>query len=178
VHLLDWPKVGHLDDLLLEEMAEVRRYVNEALAVRAKEGVKVRQPLQSVTIPHAGKIVDFTDILTEELNVKEVFVVQDAELSLDLKISPQLHREGLMREVIRQVQNARKQAGLNVDDRIVLTLQTGSTELADAVTEHTDTILQEVLATQLRIDSGDVPADSAVRIESHTLGIHLRKAEL
>lgn len=178
VHLLDWPKVGHLDDLLLEEMAEVRRYVNEALAIRAKEGVKVRQPLQSVTIPHAGKIVDFTDILTEELNVKEVFVAQDVELSLDLKISPQLHREGLMREVIRQVQNARKQAGLNVDDRIVLTLQTGSTELADAVTEHTDTILQEVLATQLRIDSGDVTADSAVRIESHTLGIHLRKAEL
>lgn len=178
VHLLDWPKVGHLDDLLLEEMAEVRCYVNEALAIRAKEGVKVRQPLQSVTIPHTGKIVDFTDILTEELNVKEVFVAQDVELSLDLKISPQLHREGLMREVIRQVQNARKQAGLNVDDRIVLTLQTGSTELADAVTEHTDTILQEVLATQLRIDSGDVTADSAVRIESHTLGIHLRKAEL
>lgn len=178
VHLLDWPKVGHLDDLLLEEMAEVRRYVNEALAIRAKEGVKVRQPLQSVTIPHAGKIVDFTDILTEELNVKEVFVVQDAELSLDLKISPQLHREGLMREVIRQVQNARKQSGLNVDDRIVLTLQTGSTVLADAITEHTDTILQEVLATQLRIDSGDVTADSVVRIESHTLGIHLRKAEL
>lgn len=149
VHLLDWPKVGHIDELVLDEMATVREYVNEALAIRAKEGFKVRQPLASVTVAEQGKFVDFADILMEELNVKSVNFKDGAALHLDLKLTPELRREGMMREVIRNVQSARKQAGLQVDDRIRLSLKTDDSELQRAVDEHADTIVAETLAGTL-----------------------------
>ena len=147
VHLLDWPTDYTVDQQVLEEMATVRDYVNQALSTRAKERIKIRQPLASMTVPVMGVHVSFEDILTEELNVKKV--VQGSELGLDLVITPELKREGLMREVIRHVQAARKKAGLNVDDRIALSLFTEDDELKQAITEHADTIANETLAMDL-----------------------------
>src|SRR5690606_16958459 len=99
----------------------------------------------NVTVPSLGEAVNFEDILTEELNVKKV--VQGDELALDLAITPELKREGFMREVIRHVQAARKAAGLNVDDRIKLSLKADDEELQKAITEHAETIATETLAS-------------------------------
>lgn len=144
VHLLDWPKVGHVNELVVRDMETVRDYVNQALSIRAKERIKIRQPLASVTVPTLGDFVDFADILTEELNVKSV--KQGSELGFDLTITDELKREGLMREIIRHVQSARKQAGLNVDDHIALVLTTDSSELQAAISEHRSVIAAETLA--------------------------------
>lgn len=144
VHLLDWPKVGHVNELVVRDMETVRDYVNQALSIRAKERIKIRQPLASVTVPTLGDFVDFVDILTEELNVKTVH--QGSELDFDLMITDELKREGLMREVIRHIQNARKQAGLNVDDHITLQLTTDNEELQAAIAEHEAVITAETLA--------------------------------
>lgn len=174
VHLLDWPKVGHIDELILDEMSTVRDYVNEVLSIRAKEGIKVRQPLASLKIPKEGQFVDFADVLKEELNVKNVSYSPDSELEVDLNITPELKREGLMREVIRFVQNARKQAGLNVDDRIELSLSTENDELKSAINEHAETIQSETLATIS--DSVNDGYDDAVKVEGNVLNISLKKA--
>ncbi|MCA9309414.1 isoleucine--tRNA ligase [Candidatus Saccharibacteria bacterium] len=174
VHLLDWPKVGHIDELVLDEMSTVREYVNEALAIRAKEGFKVRQPLASVTVSEKGKFVNFTDILTDELNVKAVKFEDGAELQLDLEITPELKREGMMREVIRNVQSARKQAGLQVDDRIKLSLKTDDTELQKAIDEHVETIKTETLTEEI-IEVVDGFSSEAT-IDSTSLTVQLKKA--
>jgi len=172
VHLLDWPKAGRVNELVVQDMETVREYVNLGLSIRAKERTKVRQPLASVTIPSFGEFVDFEDILTEELNVKEV--KKGSELSLDLAITPELKREGLMREVIRHVQNARKNAGLNVDDHILLGLTTADVDLAKAINEYSDVIAAETLAD--KADDGQYEHASTVKVEGVELQLSLQKA--
>jgi isoleucyl-tRNA synthetase len=171
VHLLDWPKTGHINELVVSDMETARDYVNQALAIRAKEAIKIRQPLASVTVPSLGQFVSFEDILTEELNVKKV--IQSKELALDLKITPDLKREGLMREVIRHVQAGRKTAGLNVDDRITLSLKTDNQELQAAIKEHETTIATETLATKLTEDTYSYT--TSVKVEGSELHLSLAK---
>ena len=173
VHLLYWPKVGHINELVVQDMETVRDYVNQALSIRAKEHLKIRQPLASVTVPTLGNFVNFEDILKDELNVKKV--AQGTELLLDLAITAELKREGLSREVIRHVQNARKQAGLNVDDRIVLTLLTTDNELQKAIDENVDVITSETLALRLQTVTYDYK--STVNVEGFDLIISLQKTE-
>lgn len=172
VHLLDWPTNYTVDQLVLDEMEQVRTYVNEGLSLRAKAGLKVRQPLASVTVPSLGKFVDYQSILTDELNVKEVKVGD--EVALDEALTPELKREGMMREVIRHVQSARKVSGLNVDDHIVLHLQAEDGELAKAIKEHQQTITAETLADNLvAVTDG---YETTVKVEGFDLAIALKKA--
>ena len=172
VHLLDWPQAGHVNELVVRDMETVREYVNQSLSIRAKERVKIRQPLASVTVPTLGEFVNFEDILTEELNVKKV--IQGEELSLDLAITPSLKREGLSREVVRHVQSARKAAGLNVDDRIKLSLQTDDDELVSAIKEHTNTIAAETLAD--KIGDAQYAHEATVKVEGVDLIVTLEKS--
>lgn len=180
VHLLDWPTNYSVDQAILDEMRRVREYVNQALSIRAKERVKIRQPLASVTVPKLGEVVDFEDILKEELNVKQVIepgirerMTKRIDVELDLVITPELKREGLMREVIRHIQAARKDAGLNVDDRIELFLNTNDQELTAAIHEHASTIQAETLADTLSQEEFDYKKE--VKVEDKILVVSLQK---
>jgi isoleucyl-tRNA synthetase len=73
-------------------------------------------------------------------------------------MTPELRRLGLARDVVRQVQEARKSSGLEVSDRIRLAWSASGT-LRDAITEHSDAIAAEVLATAM--DEADSLADEA-----------------
>jgi isoleucyl-tRNA synthetase len=172
VHLQDWLQAGHVNELVVKDMEEVREYVTQGLALRAANRLKVRQPLASVTVPHLGEFVNYEDILTEELNVKSVQV--GTELAIDTELTPELKREGLMREVIRNVQTARKAAGLNVDDRITLALNTEDAELQKAINEHKDTILAETLTTNFVTEQQ--AHVSEVIVEGSALNVSLQKA--
>ena len=170
IHLKDWLPAGSVNAQVMNDMETVRDYVNQGLSLRARAGLKVRQPLASVTVPKLGEHVDFEPILMDELNVKSVAAGE--EVMIDETITPELKREGLMREVIRHVQSARKQAGLNVDDRIVLNLETDNEELRSAISEHADTIMAETLAEKF----GDTSENTqAVKVEGATLTITLQK---
>ena len=74
---------------------------------------------------------------------------QGETVALDLELTPELVRAGLAREVVRLVQEARKNSGYEVSDRIVLTWQ-ASGDVAEALREHADLVAAEVLATDLR----------------------------
>lgn len=188
VHLLDWPVNYTVDDAVMNDMEMVRDYVNQGLSLRAKAGIKVRQPLASVTLDGEHLSDYYKEIIKEELNVKEVTFnatlrVDDARhaqavdaVKLDTELTPELKREGTMREVIRFVQNARKDAGLNVDDRIALGLSATDAELAKAVSEHLGIIKAETLATSCS-ESVDGYATVAI-VDGSELKITLKKVEI
>lgn len=145
VHLRDWPETGHVNETLVSDMSMARQTITEGLAKRSVAGIKVRQPLSKVTVPELPEL--YKSIIAEELNVKEV--VWGQELKLDTDLTPELKKEGLARELIRLVQSARKSAGLQVDDRISLIIDTGDKSINLSINEHTEIIKQETLSLEL-----------------------------
>lgn len=240
VHLTDWPSVdlAPADEALVSAMDQVRAVTSTALGLRKAAGVRVRQPLHTLTVAvdDADALAPYRDLLAAELNVKAVdLVTADAgtaerfgitqrlavnaraagprlgrgvqaliqaarsgawrvdgdavvvtttdgdvalepaeyELTtvvgdeggaaavlpgggfvvLDLTLDDALRAEGYARDVVRVVQDARKAAGLQVGDRIVLTLDVPAEHLA-AVEVHRDTIARETLAVSVEIETG------------------------
>jgi isoleucyl-tRNA synthetase len=174
IHLKDWMPAGRVNELVMNDMETVRDYVNQGLSLRAKAGIKVRQPLASISVPKLGEFVDFEAILTDELNVKQVIVSE--EVVLDENITPELHREGLMRETVRAVQVSRKAAKLEVDDRIVLALVASHAALKHAVDEYGETISQETLAVSLADTLAEPLYRATHTIEGMELEVMLQKA--
>ena len=186
VHLRDWPEVGHIDELILEEMTTLRALITDGLSQRAAAGIKVRQPLKKAEVrgKNAENLKRFEDVLIEELNVKFVLfntnteVAGDSEESLVIELNTEidaaLKREGMMREVVRNVQSARRAAGLNVDDRIRLGLSTTNDELRQAIAEHLKTIGAETLAKQVEFDQ-TFAYETACTVEAAPLTISLEK---
>ncbi len=136
VHLTSWPEGRQVDDEIIVAMIETRRIVSEALEQRAAVGIKVRQPLSSLrfssVVPSMGS--EFFFLIKDEINVKTVENVTDIEQSdvvLDTTITPELQTEGLARELIRAVQQTRKERGLNPNQRIGLQLDKETMALID-----------------------------------------------
>ncbi|HSW36896.1 MAG TPA: isoleucine--tRNA ligase [Candidatus Saccharimonadales bacterium] len=206
VHLLNWPEVGHINELIIQKMSSVRAIITEGLAQRAAAGIKVRQPLNSLALYSGFDEEELAAIIKEEVNVKQLTVLdkeelqyrardlgklrespfpgtfalaRDSDLSpyvkLNISIDAELKLEGLMREVVRNIQQARKQAGLKVDDHITLLLVTESDEINRAIETHKSTILAETLADEL----GVVPKEAfstKVNIEGLEVEIALSKS--
>jgi isoleucyl-tRNA synthetase len=95
-------------------------------------------------------------------------------VALNLELDDELRREGLAREVVHAVQAARKNAGLDVDDRIALDLA-GDDDLLAAAREHQDYLTGETLATSLGFDGAHDEAESA-EIDGRRLSISVTLA--
>ena len=169
IHLKDWLPAGAVNEQALADMARTRELINNGLSLRMKkdehqESIKVRQPLQCAAYAGAKLAEYYEQIMAEELNVKEIRWIENLDeylagydvtegvikpgnwIEISKQLTPELKREGLMREVIRHVQSARKKAGLQVDDRIMLQLTTSDEQLRQAIDEHAEVIATETLA--------------------------------
>ena len=189
IHLKDWLPAGEIDNSMLRDMNALRTAVNDGLSKRALEGIKVRQPLASVKLINtisqdtSAEVAQFLiDIAKDELNVKSVEIVTDSEsepaqpsVVYDLTITPELKREGLMREIVRHVQSARKQAGLQIDDRIVLSISSDDSEISQAVDAFADVIKSETLAVELN-SAADESEKYDAKIDGKLVEISLKKA--
>lgn len=189
IHLKDWLPAGEIDNSMLRDMNALRTAVNDGLSKRASEGIKVRQPLASVKLINTisrdtpAEVAQFLiDIAKDELNVKSVEIVTDSEsesaqpsVVYDLTITPELKREGLMREIVRHVQSARKQAGLQIDDRIVLSIFSDDSEISQAIDTFADVIKAETLAVELN-SAADESEKYDAKIEGKLVEISLKKA--
>lgn len=113
VHLTDWPsfaKASAGDARLLEDMKLVRKICELGLAERKSAAIKVRQPLQKIIVTANKLNTELTQLIKDELNIKEVVWENGEELKvvLDTKLDEQLIEEGEVRELIRSVQEMRK----------------------------------------------------------------------
>lgn len=125
VHLEEWPEFKKADAKILTDMKEVRRVASLGLEARMKAKINVRQPLAKLSVKSAVS-ENLVDIIKDEVNVKEV--VMDTALAeevvLDTTLTPELKEEGTIRELIRAIQDLRKEKGLTIQDRAILTIET------------------------------------------------------
>jgi isoleucyl-tRNA synthetase len=191
VHLVEYPEADEslIDEKLNEEMKFVRLVVTVGLQLRSQENIKVRQPLSELRITECQLQNEMEEILKEELNVKKVtlqsqeefesdrenFIVGTAlnsSVAINIRVTPELKLEGEMREVVRAIQEGRKKAGFNVEDRITLGY-TGK----DAVFEKFETeIAKEVLATKVEKGNlADAEYSETVKLDGEEFAFSLKR---
>lgn len=246
VHLEDFPIYNkNLIDLELNETTDkVQKIINLWLAWRANQKIRVRQPLQSITITQSFEKY-YNEIIKEELNVKEVLVVDGSSLAkrickpnwrniwpkfgkdvkfimseakagnftelpngnvkvwdfelevgdfelvyessdanakiesgfgmvitMDDKINEELKQEWFARDIVRHIQEARKECNYNVDDRIFIKIE--SNELAETIANFANYIETETLSKiDNSINSPDLEKD--ISIEEIKIKLSLKK---
>ncbi len=149
VHLAPWPEVeseGLLSKMfspdsgdVIAEMAITRAIVSKALEARDKAGIKVRQPLSLLKIK-APLSDELLAVVREEVNVKGVVRADiEGDVELDTTLTPELKEEGFVRELVRLIQGARKEAKRNPQDLVKLIIDT-NTEGQTLITKHTKEI--------------------------------------
>ncbi len=147
VHLTEWPEVettlwaklfGDKSETILTDMQATRNAVSRALEARDKAKMKVRQPLASLTLSKEkyNLAPEMLEIIAEEINVKKVIygAVEDAEL--DTVLTPELTREGDVRELVRAVQALRKKKGLQLSDKAQLAVSESAHEIIESAREE------------------------------------------
>lgn len=115
---------------------------------------------------------DEVTLALQPLEGYEVEAEAGHAVALQLELDDELRREGLAREIVHAVQNARKAAGLDISDRIELSLG-GDEELLSAARAHEPYIAGEVLATAVAYDAADI---AAVRVDGRDLRITVSRA--
>lgn len=177
VHLSDWPRLEKVDNDLIDSMRAARETINEGLRQRAAAKIKVRQPLQSVSLSSKKAVPkELHWIIMDELNVKQVATPSGGgAIKVNTTLTERLVAEGAMRELVRFIQNARKTAGLKVENRIKLALKTDSDLLQQAIKTHKDTIKAETLATDLIDKPAQSKYQEIVQVNGETVTIGITK---
>lgn len=252
VHLASWPKLEPkmIDQELIQKMDLARDIINTGHSLRSQSKIKVRQPLQLVTIATPSQenkehLTSLLDVIQEELNVKQVELIDSADefvtktvkpnakklgptlghkmkeiifaarenqfeikgdqieiagetldlnenfevqyeakpdtladstngiaVILDTHLTDELIQEGLVRDIIRYIQEFRKEADLNVDDHINLYIHTEDESLNQAITNFADVIREETLTEELQ-QSGDFEWDFNKNVEVNNIKVNL-----
>jgi len=170
VHLADWPTFAEakINWDILKEMGLARDIVELGLAIRAEKNLKVRQPLTELKVANVSLSSDFADIIAEELNVKQVSFVKSLDdllgnpawaiktegflsVAVNLEITEELKNEGLLRDLVRTINQMRKEAGLTIKDRVVITMNSTDVGLLSVIESQKDLLVSQVLAKEILI---------------------------
>lgn len=146
VHLQDYPKGDKtlLDEDLIEDMAMLRKIVELTHAKRKESALKLRQPLAVLTYKTAKKLsTELETVLAEEVNVKKVEhknTSTGTEIELDTKLTPILEKEGLARELIRKIQQSRKELGMTFADKTEIIVSGWPVEFEELILKSTSSV--------------------------------------
>jgi isoleucyl-tRNA synthetase len=117
VHMADWPKyLGNIDEKLIHEMQEARDLVEKAHSVRKEKVIPVRQPLSSFSSTLKPISKDLEYLIKDEINVKNLIWNSKMD-KLDTKITKELEEEANVRDLVRKIQDERKNLGLNLTQK-------------------------------------------------------------
>jgi isoleucyl-tRNA synthetase len=248
VHLQRWPEItrSYIDETVSKQVALARTIVTAGLAIRAKEKIRVRQPLSLARVA-LSTVVDLTrqmDAVMQELNVKAIEIVRNASeiaevvakaqakklgpkyvgavqgiikdlkegrfsqnadgtvsvgqytlladeveisfagkqglsvqsengvvVALTTALTPELELEGDARDLVRAIQELRKEAGLELSDRIVLGIHGAD----DVVAAHGAYVRSETLATSIVSEVKDALAGKTIELGKRSVRISLAK---
>jgi isoleucyl-tRNA synthetase len=165
VHLEAWvlydDPMEKEDMEILKQMEEVRKIVELGLAKRDEAGIKVRQPLASLEVKSQKSKVkskEYIELIKDELNIKDVVFADsegDIEVKLNIEMTDDLKLEGLKREIVRLVNNLRKNAGLTIQDRIVLSWQSDSELIKNVFAKMSDELKKDTLSEKIIEGDGE-----------------------
>lgn len=193
VHLQEWPKVDKdlLNEKLLSEMQMVRKICELGHNLRVQAGIKVRQPLAKLIISGAKVSDNLIDLIKDELNIKEVEFGKelprgddwksikegDVELYLNTEISPELKEQGLVREIVRQINALRKKAGLTPKDLVDVCYQTKSKEIKQVLEKYKEVLKKDTVSKNIFIqkilDKGLIQKE--IEVHGEKIGLVLKK---
>jgi isoleucyl-tRNA synthetase len=182
VHLEKFPRIRdkkfnhHAEHL----MAVTRTIASAGLAVRATHGIKVRQPLAQLTLSDTtirGK-KEYLEIIMDEVNVKSIVfnTAQKVPVVLDTNITPELKREGMVREIARAIQELRQTANLSPKDSIRVLYHTADSELLDMMQRAEQIFTRQVNAKKMVAST--IPADAVktvITFEESQIEIAIKK---
>ncbi len=159
VHLEEWSEIKKefIDQKVLDYMEITRKVVELGLAKRAEAGIKVRQPLQQLTINNQQLEDEYLELIKDEVNIKEVVCEEgsgDISVDLDLEISEELKQEGLLRELVRTINGMRKKAGLTIGDKIEIKYNSENQDIKNIFNKFSEELKKQTLANEL-LESND-----------------------
>ncbi len=152
VHLCDFPKSDKkfINRDLEEQMNLVREISAKGLALRAEAGIKVRQPLSALKFSISNfqflkNNEELINLIKDEVNVKEIVFDKNIKnkFELDTKITSELKEEGIIRDLVRQVQEMRKDAKLVPKDFIKIYIKTDNAKLEDIIKKRQKNLISD-----------------------------------
>jgi isoleucyl-tRNA synthetase len=191
VHASKWPKEMKRNKALEKEMEFIQKVISAGLFLREKQKINVRRPLQTLNVKakkeNRKAIENLSFMILNQLNVKQITINgknfeasqalesdEETIVSLNIKTTPELNREGTARELIRKINGYRKERRLAIGDRIKLFVKTDNEVMKQAIEEHSETIKQKVLADTMAFDVSSNVETKEITIKDLESGTDMR----
>ena len=139
VHLSTWPVFNEsfYDDNLETKMYHAMRLASKANALRKEKAIRVRQPLSELIYGEEKLGEEIETIVSKEINVKKLTYKKGAKVKLDFTITPELASEGEARELVRRIQEERKNLDCSLAEFVEVVLPDWPEKFADYIMDET-----------------------------------------
>jgi isoleucyl-tRNA synthetase len=171
------PKLGKK---LGKRMGAVRQVLEGASPEEARRIGEASRRGEAVTIEVEGEALELAAdevlVSTQQQSGYSFASENGWSVAIDTALTPELILEGLARDFVRAIQNARKEAGLEVSDRIAILLShTEKSQMPDVFGDFGDFIQSETLADELRLVPEDYPEMSEAKVGDETVRLRVEK---
>ncbi|MFH1611078.1 MAG: isoleucine--tRNA ligase [Patescibacteria group bacterium] len=161
VHLENWPAPGAVDQQIIDSMGQARAIVSRVLDAREEAGRPIKQALADMVawVPSGEISLELQAVILDEVNIKTMKVqAGDLKVEVNIDLTPELIRDGMARDIVRRVNQMRKEAGFTIQDRISLKIYSEQEEVKQMFAEHQTSIKDGTLA-----DSVEFVRDGSVK---------------